>query len=86
MFKRIFKGLEMTGQFYRDEIRNIFHDSGALLIMLGAMIIYPLAYSIGYQNEVVRELNTTLVDLDRTSTSRQLIRIAGWSRTDFNQP
>jgi ABC-2 type transport system permease protein len=69
------KGIEMTGQIYRDELGNIFHDTGALLIMLGAMIIYPIAYSIGYQNEVVRELKTTLVDLDRTSTSRQLIRM-----------
>ncbi len=75
MFKKIIKGLEMTGQFYLDEMRNIRHDAGALLILVGAMLIYPVAYSIGYQNEVVRELKTTLVDLDRTPSSRQLIRM-----------
>jgi ABC-2 type transport system permease protein len=69
------KGLEMTGQFYREELRNIRRDSGALLILVGAMLIYPLAYSIAYKNEVVRELKTTMVDLDRTSTSRQLVRM-----------
>jgi ABC-2 type transport system permease protein len=69
------KGLEMTGQFYRDEIRNIRRDSGALLILVGALLIYPLAYSIAYKNEVIRELKTTLVDLDHTTTSRQLARM-----------
>jgi ABC-2 type transport system permease protein len=75
MFKKIVKGLEMTGEFYLNEMRNIRRDAGALLILVGAMLIYPVAYSIGYRNEVVRELKTTLVDLDRTSGSRQLIRM-----------
>jgi ABC-2 type transport system permease protein len=69
------KGLQMTGQFFHEEIRNIRRDTGALLILVGAMLIYPLAYSIAYKNEVVRELKTTLVDLDRSSASRQLIRM-----------
>jgi ABC-2 type transport system permease protein len=69
------KGLEMTGQFYRTEMRNIRKDSGAILILIGALMIYPIIYSIAYKNEVVRELKTTIVDLDRTNTSRQLIRM-----------
>ena len=75
MIRKLIKGLEMTGQFYRNEIRNIRRDSGAILILVGAMLIYPLAYSIAYKNEVVRELKTTVVDLDHTSTSRQLVRM-----------
>ena len=75
MIKKIVKGLEMTRQFYHDEIRNIRRDSGALLILVGAMLIYPLAYSIAYKNEVIRELKTTIVDLDQTTTSRQLVRM-----------
>ncbi len=75
MFKKIYKGIEMTGQFYRTEMRNIRKDSGAILILIGALMIYPLAYSIGYKNEVVRELKTTIVDLDQTTTSHQLIKM-----------
>lgn len=75
VWRGLFKGLEMTGQFYRTEIRNIRKDSGAVLILFGALMIYPFAYSIGYKNEVVRELKTTLVDLDRTPTSRRLIQM-----------
>ena len=69
------KGLEMTGQFYREEIRAIRKDSGAILILIGALMIYPIIYSIAYKNEVVRELKTTMVDLDRTTSSRQLIKM-----------
>jgi len=75
MFKKIYKGVEMTGQFYREEFRDIRRDSGAILILVGALMIYPIIYSIAYQNEVVRELKTILVDLDRTTTSHQLIKM-----------
>ena len=68
-------GLKMTGQFYQTEMRNIRKDRGAILILIGALMIYPIIYSIAYKNEVVRELKTTIVDLDRTNTSRQLIRM-----------
>jgi len=69
------RGIEMTGQFYREEFRDIRRDSGAILILVGALMIYPIIYSIAYKNEVVRELKTTIVDLDRTTTSHQLIKM-----------
>lgn len=86
MFKKIHRGLEMTGHYFRNELKNIRNDSGAILILFGALMIYPLAYSIGYKNEVVRELKTTLVDLDRTPTSHQLVRmIQGSEQIDINR-
>lgn len=86
IWRGIREGIAMTGQFYLDELRNIRRDSGALLILVGAMIIYPLAYSIGYQNQVVRELRTTIVDLDRTTTSHQLIKmLEGAEQIEINQ-
>ncbi len=75
MFKKIYTGIEMTGRYFREEFRNIRKDSGAILILMGALMIYPLAYAIAYKNEVLRELKVTLVDLDRTPTSRQLARM-----------
>ena len=86
MFRKIHKGLEMTTQFYRDEFRAIRKDSGAILILMGAMLIYPIVYAIAYKNEVVRELRTTIVDLDRTTTSHQLIKmIEGAEQIDINR-
>ena len=75
MFKKIYRGIEMTGQFYREEFRDIRRDNGAILILIGALMIYPIIYSIAYKNEVVRELKTIIVDLDRTTTSHQLIKM-----------
>jgi ABC-2 type transport system permease protein len=80
------KGLKMTGQFYRDEFRDIRKDSGAILILVGALMIYPIVYAIAYQNEVVRELKTTVVDLDRTTTSHQLIKmLEGAEQVEINR-
>jgi len=86
MFKKIHKGIEMTGQFYRHEFRDIRKDSGAILILVGALMVYPIVYAIAYKNEVVRELKTTIVDLDRTPTSHQLVRmINGSEQIEINR-
>jgi len=76
----------MTGKFYRDELRDIRKDSGAILILVGALMIYPIVYAIAYKNEVVRELKTTIVDLDRTTTSHQLIKmLEGAEQIEINR-
>ncbi len=86
MFKKIHKGIDMTWQFYRHEFRDIRKDSGAILILVGAMMIYPIIYAIAYQNEVVRELKTIVVDLDRTTTSHQLIKmLEGAEQIEINR-
>jgi len=86
IFKKIAKGLEMTAQFYRDEMHKIRKDSGALLILVGALIIYPMVYAIAYKSEVVRELKTTIVDLDRTNTSHQLVKmLKGAEQIEINR-
>lgn len=60
---------------FLDEIRLIFTDSGTVLIFLIAMFIYPLIYSLGYENETVRELPVAVVDLDHSQLSRQYSRM-----------
>jgi len=72
MFKKIYNKISLTGDFFLKEVSAIRKDSGALLILFGALIIYPLVYSIAYQKEVVRELKTIIVDQDKSSTSARL--------------
>ncbi len=80
------KGIEMTGQYYRHEFRDIRKDSGAILILVGALMIYPIIYAIAYKNEVVRELKTTIVDLDRSNTSHQLFKmLQGAEQIEINR-
>jgi len=73
--KKTLNSFELTALHFRNELRAIFADSGALLILIGAMVIYPLVYSIGYSNEVLSELSFAVVDLDQSSTSRQYTRM-----------
>lgn len=67
--------LEQISQSFLNEWRAIFKDRGALLILLIAVWIYPLVYSIAYQNNVVRNIPMTVVDEDKSALSRQLIRM-----------
>ena len=73
--KNIFSGLDLTWFSFMDELKTIFKDQGALLIFFFAVLAYPLIYSIAYQNNVVRDIPVTIVDLDNTSSSRQMIRM-----------
>ena len=77
MFKHIRTGIELTARFFSEELKNILSDSGALLILLFALIIYPVTYGIAYKNEVVRNIPVAVVDQDQTASSRQLIRMTG---------
>ena len=56
-----------------DELNLIFSDSGAMLILLFAMLIYTTIYSIAYGAEVVESVPIAVVDEDNTSLSRRFV-------------
>ena len=56
-----------------DELRMILKDSGALLLVVFAMLIYTIIYSVAYGKEVVREVSIAVVDEDHSSMSRTLV-------------
>ena len=68
-------GFKITITAFKNELKEIFSDSGALLILLFAVIAYPVVYSIGYKNNVITEMPIAVVDLDHTQTSRTLSRM-----------
>ncbi len=69
--------LKQIGHSFTNEWNAIFKDSGAILILLIAVWIYPVVYSIAYKNNVIRDVPMTVVDLDKSALSRQLIRMIG---------
>ena len=77
MMRNIFnmKWLEEIGHSFSNEWDSILKDRGAVLILLIAVWIYPVVYYIAYQNNVVRDVPIVIVDLDKSSLSRQLIRM-----------
>jgi ABC-2 type transport system permease protein len=56
-----------------EELKLIFADGGAMLILLFAMLIYTTIYSIAYGAEVVTDVAIAVVDEDNTPKSRELI-------------
>lgn len=58
----------------RHEYKYIFTDAGVLLIVVGAMFIYTIVYSLAYKPEVLRDVPVAIVDNSNTSSSRKLIR------------
>jgi len=75
--KLIKKGLDQTLHAFLNEWDSIFKDRGAIVILFIAVWVYPLVYSIAYQNNVIREIPVTMVDRDNSALSRQLIRMIG---------
>lgn len=69
--QNIFESCELVASHFLKEIKAIFSDRGALLILIGAMIIYPIVYSIAYYNETLTELSMGVVDLDHSDMSRK---------------
>lgn len=63
--------LELIAIHFKNELKAIFKDRGALLILVGAMLIYPIVYSVGYFNETLTDLPIAVVDLDQTVASRK---------------
>lgn len=56
------------------DIKNIFKDPAAMLIMLLLPLAYPLLYSFIYTNEVVRDMPVCVVDMSDTQESRHFTR------------
>jgi len=59
----------------RDEMSLIIKDPAVILIFVIANMVYPILYSLAYSKEQIKDVELALVDLDKTSTSRQIIRM-----------
>jgi len=71
---KIIRGFQDMCYIWAKEMRNVFRDEGVLMFCILVPIGYPLLYSWIYNNEVVREVDTAIVDLSHSHTSREFIR------------
>ena len=58
---------------WADEYKNIFRDSGVIMLFIIAVFAYPLIYSFAYDNELAKEVPVIVVDQSKSSLSRKLI-------------
>jgi len=57
------------------EIKSIFADRSILLTMFGGIIMYSILYPLPYSQQVSRNVEIVVIDYDRSSVSRELIRM-----------
>lgn len=62
---------------WRHECYSAFTDVGVLLFFFVLPLAYPIAYTLIYNPEVVKEIDTVVVDCSRTAESRDLVRTLG---------
>ena len=74
LLNKIANGFRDMCYIWAKEMRNVFRDEGVLMFCILVPLGYPLLYSWIYNNEVVREVPTAIVDLSHSHTSREFIR------------
>lgn len=57
------------------ELRAVRNDRGALLVLVGAVLLYAFFYPLPYLPEVLKEVPVAVVDTDHSALSRQLVRM-----------
>lgn len=66
--------LKSLFRVWRRECHLVFTDIGVLLFFIGLPLGYPIVYTLIYNPEVVKDINTVVVDNSRTTESRELAR------------
>lgn len=59
---------------FRATLQAVFADPSARTVMIGAVLLYSFFYPAAYRHQVASELPIAVVDADRSTTSRELIR------------
>jgi ABC-2 type transport system permease protein len=71
---RINSGFINTLKIWLREYHLLFTDVGVIIVMIAAPIVYPILYSLIYYPEIITDLPIAVVDLSRSSESRQFTR------------
>ena len=61
---------------WRDALAVVVRDKGILLLLVAAPVLYGFFYPWFYATEVVTQVPVAVVDLDHSSLSRQITRLA----------
>lgn len=68
------EGIQDTFFIWKEELKNVFKDSGVLIFFFLVPFIYPLLYAFIYDNEVVHEAKMVVVDQSDSYLSRDFTR------------
>ena len=68
------EGILDTFFIWKDELKNVFKDSGVMIFFFLVPFIYPLLYAFIYNNEVVHNAKMVVGDQSDSYLSREYIR------------
>ena len=68
------EGIQDTFFIWKQEMKNIFKDSGVIIFFFLVPFMYPLLYAYIYDNEVVRDAKMVVVDQSNSYLSRDFTR------------
>ena len=68
------EGILDTFFIWKDELKNVFKDSGVMIFFFLVPFIYPPLYAFIYNNEVVHNAKMVVVDQSDSYLSREYIR------------
>ena len=68
------EGILDTFFIWKDELKNVFKDSGVMIFFFLVPFSYPLLYAFIYNNEVVHNAKMVVVDQSDSYLSREYIR------------
>lgn len=70
----ILQGMNSVFYICQKELKAVFKDQGVLIFFLLVPLAYPLLYAFIYTDEVVREVPAAVVDMNKSTLSREFIR------------
>ena len=59
----------------KDEWRSVWHDEGVALIVIVALFIYGISYSLGYGGEVLNEVPIAVVSSDDNAVNQRIVSV-----------
>ncbi len=71
---RIISHFKAMFYIFVDEVKNIFKDRGVTILVVVAVVAYPLLYCSLYINETLVDMPVAVVDASRTPRSAEFIR------------
>ena len=69
------QGISSLFHICAKELKSVFKDQGVLIFFILVPLAYPLVYAFIYTEEVVRDVPVAVVDNNRSSRSREFIRM-----------
>ena len=62
-------------QIWFKEIKHLLGDGGTIMLFFIAIIIYPIIYSLAYNNELAKDVPIAIVDENKSDLSRKVIQM-----------